>query len=114
MKEPTRYKILPTYIRYRILPTHIRYRTRMWKQREYDDSNKESQNRKISEQSRKNYIFLASKQEIHMNEFDVGHNNPIFETVYQQLKSIPTDSSTPTSPVPNKTDKHTIPHGIPH
>jgi hypothetical protein len=31
----------------------------------------------------------ASKQEIHMNEFGVDHNNPIYETVYQQLKEYP-------------------------
>jgi hypothetical protein len=50
-----------------------------------------------------------------MNEFGVDHNNPIYETVYQQLKkSIPTDSSTPTSPIPNKTGTHTIPRDIPH
>jgi hypothetical protein len=48
--------------------------------------------------------FLASKQEIHINEFGVDHNNPIYETVYQQLQEYPTDSSTPTSPVPNKTN----------
>jgi hypothetical protein len=37
----------------------------------------------------KYYMFLASKQEIHMNDFGVDHNNPIYETVYQQLKEYP-------------------------
>jgi predicted transcriptional regulator len=34
----------------------------------------------------KYYVFLASKQEIYMNEFDVDHNDPIYETMYQKLK----------------------------
>jgi hypothetical protein len=34
-------------------------------------------------------ILLASKQEMHMNEFGADHNNPIYETVYQQLKEYP-------------------------
>jgi hypothetical protein len=37
----------------------------------------------------KYYIFLASKQEIHMNEFGVDQNNLIYETVYQQFKEYP-------------------------
>jgi hypothetical protein len=37
----------------------------------------------------KYHIFLASKQEIQMNEFGFDHNNPIYETVYQQLKEYP-------------------------
>jgi hypothetical protein len=37
----------------------------------------------------KNHIFFASKQEIHMKEFGADHNNPIYETVYQQLKECP-------------------------
>jgi hypothetical protein len=37
----------------------------------------------------KYYIFLACKQEIHMNEFVVDHNNPIYEKAYQQLKEYP-------------------------
>jgi hypothetical protein len=37
----------------------------------------------------KYYIFLASKQEIHMNEFNVDHSNPIYETMYQKLKKYP-------------------------
>jgi hypothetical protein len=35
------------------------------------------------------YIFLASKQEIHMNEFNVNYNNPILETMYQKLQKYP-------------------------
>jgi hypothetical protein len=62
----------------------------------------------------KYYIFLASKQEIHMNEFNVNHGNPIYEMMYQKLKKYPIDSSKPTSPIPNKTGKHTIPHIILH
>jgi hypothetical protein len=34
-------------------------------------------------------MFLASKQEIHMNEFNVDHSNPIYETMYQKLKKYP-------------------------
>jgi hypothetical protein len=37
----------------------------------------------------KYYIFLASTQEIHMNEFNVDHSNPIYETMYQKLKKYP-------------------------
>jgi hypothetical protein len=37
----------------------------------------------------KYHIFFASKHEIHMDEFGVDHNNPIYETVYQQLKRVP-------------------------
>jgi hypothetical protein len=37
----------------------------------------------------KYYIFLASKQKIHMNEFNVNHSNPIYETMYQKLKKYP-------------------------
>jgi hypothetical protein len=36
----------------------------------------------------KYYIFLASKQEIHKNEFNVDHSNSIFETMYQKLKKV--------------------------
>jgi hypothetical protein len=36
----------------------------------------------------KYYIFLASKQDIRMNEFRIDHNNPIYETVFQQLKRV--------------------------
>jgi hypothetical protein len=37
----------------------------------------------------KYHTFLASKQETHMNEFGVDHNNPIYETMYEQLKEYP-------------------------
>jgi hypothetical protein len=37
----------------------------------------------------KYYIFLASKQEIHMNEFNVDHSNPIYKTMYQKLNNYP-------------------------
>jgi hypothetical protein len=33
------------------IPTYIRHRTYIWKYREHNDNNKESQKRKISEQS---------------------------------------------------------------
>jgi hypothetical protein len=35
------------------------------------------------------YIFLPSKQEIHMNEFNVDHSNSIYETMYQRLEKYP-------------------------
>jgi hypothetical protein len=47
-----------------------------------------------------------------MNEFNVNQSNPIYETMYQNLRSILIDSSTLTSPGLNKTYKHTIPHVI--
>jgi hypothetical protein len=34
-------------------------------------------------------MFLASKQEIHMNEFNIDHSNPIYETMCQKLKKYP-------------------------
>jgi hypothetical protein len=37
----------------------------------------------------KYYIFLASKQEIRVNEFNVDHSNPIYETIHQKLKKYP-------------------------
>jgi hypothetical protein len=46
------------------------------------------------------HIFLASKQEIHMNEFNIDNNNPIFKTIYQNtFKKIHMDSSTLTFPL---------------
>jgi hypothetical protein len=35
------------------------------------------------------YIVLASKQEIHMNEFNFNHSNPVYETMYQKLLKYP-------------------------
>jgi hypothetical protein len=35
------------------------------------------------------HIFLASKQDICMNEFGTEHSNPIYETIYQQRKEYP-------------------------
>jgi hypothetical protein len=37
----------------------------------------------------KYHIFLASKQNIHMNEFGIEQNNLIYETTYQQLREYP-------------------------
>jgi hypothetical protein len=37
----------------------------------------------------KYYIFLSSKEEIRMNEFNADHSNPIYETMYQKLKKYP-------------------------
>jgi transcriptional regulator of NAD metabolism len=37
----------------------------------------------------KYHIFLVSKQDIHMNEFGIEQNNPIYETIYQQLREYP-------------------------
>jgi hypothetical protein len=37
----------------------------------------------------KYHIFLASKQDLHMNEFGIDHNNHIYEKVFQQLKEYP-------------------------
>jgi hypothetical protein len=37
----------------------------------------------------KYYIFVASKQEIHMNEFNVDYSNPIYEMMHQKLKNYP-------------------------
>jgi hypothetical protein len=37
----------------------------------------------------KYHIFLASKQDIHMNEFSIEQNNPIYDTIDQQLKDYP-------------------------
>jgi hypothetical protein len=34
----------------------------------------------------KYYIFLTSKEEIHMNEFNVNYSDPIHKTIYQKLK----------------------------
>jgi hypothetical protein len=28
------------------------------------------------------HIFLNSKKQLHMDEFNIDHNNPIFETIY--------------------------------
>jgi DNA mismatch repair ATPase MutL len=57
---------------------------------EYNDNNKESKKKgKFLNSLKKYYIFLASKQEIHMNEFNVDHSNPIYETMYQKLKKYP-------------------------
>jgi hypothetical protein len=33
----------------------------------------------------KYYIFLASKQQTHMNAFNIDHGNPIFEVILQTL-----------------------------
>jgi hypothetical protein len=32
----------------------------------------------------KHHIFLASKQEIHINDFNINHSIPIFEMTYQK------------------------------
>jgi hypothetical protein len=37
----------------------------------------------------KYHIFLANKQEIHMNDFTIDNNNPIFDTLYRKLEKIP-------------------------
>jgi hypothetical protein len=42
--------------------------------------NNKSQKRKISEVLKNATFFLARKQEIHTNEFNIDHSNPIIET----------------------------------
>jgi hypothetical protein len=37
----------------------------------------------------KYHIFLASKQVTHRNEVGIEQNNPIYETIYQQLREYP-------------------------
>jgi hypothetical protein len=37
----------------------------------------------------KYYIFLTSKTNTHMNKFGFVLNNPIYETIYQQLREYP-------------------------
>jgi hypothetical protein len=37
----------------------------------------------------KYYIFLTSKANVHMNEFGIEQNYPIYETIYQQFREYP-------------------------
>jgi hypothetical protein len=50
---------------------------------------RKSEKGKFLDTLEKYYIFPASKEEVHMNKFGVNHNNPTYETEYQQLKEYP-------------------------
>jgi hypothetical protein len=61
----------------------------------------------------KYHIFLASKQDIHMNEFGIEQNNPIYDTIYKKLREYPhtTPSSTNTRGTPrHSTSRHQHTH----
>jgi hypothetical protein len=50
---------------------------------------RKAKNGKFLNSLEKYHIFLASKQDIHMNEFGIEQNKPIYETIYQQLREYP-------------------------
>jgi hypothetical protein len=50
---------------------------------------RKAKKRKFLNSLEKYHIFPASKQDIHMNEFGIEHNNTMYETIYQQLREYP-------------------------
>jgi hypothetical protein len=50
---------------------------------------RKAKKKKILNRLEEYHIFLASKQDTYMNEFGIEQNNPIYETIYQQLRNYP-------------------------
>jgi hypothetical protein len=104
---------------YRILPTHIHILDTGHTYGNIESTMtviRKARKGKFLNSLEKYYIFLDSKQEIHMNEFNVDHSDTVYETMYQKQKRILIDSSTLTSPIPNKNKQthHTPRHSSTH
>jgi hypothetical protein len=46
---------------------------------------KKARKRKFLDSLEKYHIFLPSKQQTHMNEFNIDQGNPIFEVIHKTL-----------------------------